>query len=123
MKQKSRPKLKKELWKYFSLFIRKRDKGICYICGRRCVGSGYHASHFISKAVGGVVLYFSEDNVHGCCYNCNINLGGNLYEYGMKLGDEKVKELYRIKLETKNESWNRAQYAEKIAYYKGLLGI
>ena len=118
MKQKTLSKLKKILWKHFSLFIRKRDKGICFICGRKCKGSGYHAAHFIPKSIGGLELYFSELNVHGCCYNCNINLGGNSYEYSVKLGPNKIKELYDLKLKTRNVVWSRGDYESKIKLYE-----
>ncbi len=111
-------KLKKKLWKEFSEYIRNRDKNICFICGKYATGSGYHAGHFISKAIGGVELYFHEDNVHGCCYNCNINLGGNLYLYGKKLGEEKCNELYQIK--NKINKWSEIDYINKINYYKEL---
>lgn len=116
MKTKTISQLKKDLWKVFSAYIRKRDKNICFICGKYAEGSAYHAGHFIPKSVGGLALYFNEENVHGCCYHCNINLGGNLYEYGQKLGDKRCKELYKLK----NESWkwNVDDYIEKISYYK-----
>lgn len=111
--------LKKKLWKVFSEYIRKRDKNICFICNKFATGSAYHAGHFIPKSIGGLALYFHEDNVHGCCYHCNINLGGNLYEYGMKLGEERVKQLYLLKgLTTK---WGAEEYKQKIIYYTNLL--
>lgn len=109
--------LKKKLWKVFSLYIRTRDKFVCFICGRKCEGSGYHAAHFIPKSVGGIILYFHEENVHGCCYHCNINLGGNLWEYGLKLGDETVKKLYALKRQIVKDF----PYEEKIAYYEAKL--
>lgn len=112
-------KLKKKLWTVFSLYIRKRDKNICFICGKKAEGSGYHAGHFISKAIGGLDLYFHEDNVHGCCYNCNINLGGNLYLYGKKLGDEKCDELYKLK--NNITKWTEQDYLDKIKYYEEIL--
>ena len=113
MRKKTPAKLKKDLWKIFSLYIRTRDKGICFICSRLAEGSGYHAAHFVPKSVGGLALYFHEDNVHGCCYNCNINLGGNLYEYGKKLGKKKAEELSKLKgLIIKN-----FPYEESIVYY------
>lgn len=93
----STAKLKRDLWIVFSKYIRLRDKGICFICGRKCEGSGYHAAHFVPKSVGGLGLYFDEDNVHGCCYNCNINLGGNYYQYSLKLGKEMSESLYARK--------------------------
>jgi hypothetical protein len=121
LKKKSKFKtsiLKRKLWKEFSLFIRRRDKFICFICGRKCEGSGYHAAHFIPKSVGGIELYFHEDNVHGCCYHDNINLGGNLYEYSLKLGKDKVDELYRIK--NVISKWTEEDYLKKIEHYKKL---
>jgi hypothetical protein len=78
-----------------------------------------HAGHFIPKSVGGIALYFNEDNVHACCYHCNINLGGNLYEYGLKLGKEKCDELYRIKGQINKVDTN--WYLDKIEYYKKLV--
>lgn len=106
--------LKKRLWKVFSEYIRKRDKGICFVCGRRAEGSAYHASHFIPKSVGGLALYFNEENVHGCCYHCNINLGGNLWDYGMKLGSETVNRLYQLK----NTIVKDFPFEQKIEEYK-----
>lgn len=115
---KTTGQLKKDLWKVFSAYIRKRDGGVCFICGKRAEGSAYHASHFIPKSVGGLSLYFHEENVRGCCYHCNINLGGNLYEYGMKLGKEKCDELYKLKQQT--VKWTSQDYLDKIKYYKEL---
>ena len=109
--------LKKKLWTVFSLYIRQRDKFTCFTCGRKGEGGAIHAGHFISKAVGGIDLYFHEDNVHAQCYNCNINLSGNQYEYSLRLGD-KAQELYKRKgLYTK---WTAQDYQDKIEYYKTL---
>jgi len=107
--------LKRKLWALFSLYIRRRDKFICFTCGRSGEGGSMHAGHFISKAIGGVELYFDEDNVHAQCYHCNINLGGNQYEYSLRLG-KIAKELYKKKgIFTK---WTEKDYLDKIAYYK-----
>lgn len=88
---------KKKLWKLFSIWIKKRDNYTCYTCGRKAEGSGLHAGHFVPKSVGGIALYFNEDNVHAQCYNCNINLGGNQYIYGQKLGKKKVEQILKLK--------------------------
>jgi hypothetical protein len=111
--KQSHAKLKRKLWKVFSEYVRKRDKGICFTCGRQAHGSGYHAGHFIAKAVGGITLYFHEENVRGQCYNCNINLGGNSYVFGTKLGNDIVQELYTLKQQITKDF----PYAEKIEYY------
>lgn len=109
--------LKKKLWKIFSEYIRKRDRFTCFICGRKGEGGGIHSGHFIPKSIGGIELYFNEENVHACCYHCNINLGGNLYEYGMKLGKETVDRLYKIK-NTNISKWSEQDYLNKIEEYK-----
>lgn len=75
-----------------------------------------HAGHFISKSVGGLALYFHEENVNAQCYNCNINLSGNIWEYGQRLGPEKVAELYKLKNET--WKWGIYEYERKIEEYK-----
>ena len=112
--------LKRNLWKVFSLYIRKRDNFTCFICGRKGEGGGIHAGHFIPKSVGGIALFFHEENVHACCYHCNINLGGNLYEYGLKLGKEKCDELYQIKNKV-SQKWSEQDYIDKIKSYQQLL--
>ena len=121
MKKKTITQLKKKLWTTFSLYIRQRDKNICFTCGRIGEGSGIHAGHFISKSVGGLALYFHEKNVHAQCYNCNINLSGNQWEYGQRLGKETVDELMKLKqLTTK---WTVQDYEDKIEYYKKIIDI
>lgn len=121
MKKKSISSLKKKFWIVFSKYIKARDKNICFTCGRYGEGSGMHSGHFIPKAAGGLALYFNEDNVHAQCYNCNINLFGRQYEYGQLLGEEKVKELYKIKNE--NWKWDINDYENKIEEYQNKLEL
>lgn len=111
-------KLKAKLWKLFSLYIRQRDKYTCFTCGRKGEGSGMHAGHFVPKSIGGIALYFHEDNVHAQCYNCNINLSGNQYEYAKRLGIEKAEEL--LSLKNHITKWTESDYLEKISYYENL---
>lgn len=118
MKTKTTGQLKKDLWKVFSAYIRKRDNYTCFTCGRKGEGGGIHAGHFVSKSVGGLSLYFHEDNVHAQCYHCNINLGGNQWEYGQRLGKKKVDELLKLKQQT--VKWTQQDYLDKIKQYKEL---
>jgi hypothetical protein len=121
-KKKSTARLKKILWKHFTLWIKQRDKYICFTCDRKCEpGWGAHGGHFIPKSIGGVELYFNEDNVHCQCARCNLSEQGNQYIYGERLGKKKVKELQAIRLKTKNVVWSREDYLEKIKKYKALL--
>lgn len=69
----------------------------------------------------GIVLYFHEDNNHGQCAYCNLFMDGMQYEYGKRLGDKKVAELYAIKLKTKGVVWDRKMFETKIAHYKKLI--
>lgn len=121
-KQKSLSQLKKILWQHFSLFIRRRDNYTCFTCGRKGEGSGIHAGHFINKSIGGVMLYFNEENVNAQCYRCNIHLGGNIWEYGQRLGAEKVETLYRIREQYKDWQFDRKDYEQMIERYKKLCG-
>lgn len=109
-------KLKAKLWKVFADYIKKRDKGICFTCGAKAEGHNYHAGHFIPKSVGGIALYFHEDNVHGQCARCNIWLSGNQYIYGQRLGEEKCKELYRLKEQI--NKWGEKEYLEALIKYE-----
>jgi hypothetical protein len=121
LKKKSPQKvsiLKRHLWEQFAKYIKNRDANVCFTCGRKAEGSGIHCGHFIPKSVGGIALYFHEDNCHAQCYNCNINLGGNQYIYGQKLGEQKVKELYAIKQQT--NKWSNEDYLSKTEYYTKL---
>ena len=115
-KKKTISKLKKDLWIVFSKYIKKRDKNICFTCGRYGEGSAMHSGHFIAKSVGGLALYFHEENVACQCFNCNINLSGNQYIYGEKLGKKKVEKLR--KLQQQITKWSEQDYLEKIEYYK-----
>ena len=119
MKKKSISTLKKKLWTHFSLYIRTRDNFTCFTCGHKDEGGKIHCGHFIPKASGGLALYFNEDNNHAQCYWCNIFLGGNQYEYGKRLGEEKVEELYKLKQQS--WKWSVKEYEQKIEEYKNKL--
>ena len=115
MKKKTTAQLKKALWKIFSQYIRQRDKGVCFTCPSAPGWKYGDAGHFIPASVGGLALYFHEDNVHFQCKSCNMPpLCGNQYEYGKRLGEEKVKELQALRgVTTKG-----FDFVAKLAYYK-----
>ena len=121
MKKISLAKMKKKLWKVFSPYIRTRDKGVCFTCGKAGLsGSGYHAGHCIPKGAGGLLLFFHEQNVHGQCFRCNINLGGNGAVYAQRIrevyGDEKMNEIYQLR--GKIAKWTVQDYEDLIEEYK-----
>ena len=125
-KQKTKTQLKKDLWKVFSLhqkLVYSEDGQFCqcYTCDRTIeIGtSGCHGGHCLSKAAHSI-LYFDERAVRPQCYYCNINLGGNEYEFNE-----------RLKLEIGLNDWSdmydsrfgefkvdKFWYLDKLEYYK-----
>ncbi len=93
MKKKTITQLNKKLWKIVSEYIRRRDKGICFTCGRYYwdeeLGENnwkkMQAGHYRTGATCNKTLYFDERNIHCQCFNCNINLSGNWREYQKRM--------------------------------------
>jgi len=98
LKRKSKTRSKRlilfdKAWALFSRYIRIRDKGICFTCGKRGEISEMQAGHFTHNKV--TPVYFDEHNVHCQCVRCNHFLSGNrdIYlrniqkKYGIKEGD------------------------------------
>lgn len=120
--KKSIRKLRKELWKLFSLYIRTRDKFTCFTCGKCATGSAMHAGHFITGATCPPELYFDETNVNAQCYHCNINLSGNwvIYEQKMiqKHGQSVVDDLKLKRTLLMGQKKDEVWYLGKIEEYK-----
>ena len=113
---------KKELWKYFSLYVKYRDNFTCFTCGKsNLVGADCQSGHFIPAGACGLELYFNEDNVHVQCSHCNLALQGNQYLYGLKLG-KKADELREIYNRRNNAfKYDKHDYERLIEKYKVLL--
>jgi len=73
------PKLKRKAEKIFHAWVVKKEKGICFTCGKL----GNQAGHFKHNR-----LDFDEMNVHCSCAYCNLYLHGNLGVYAVKLIDK-----------------------------------
>ncbi|MES2060229.1 MAG: recombination protein NinG [Patescibacteria group bacterium] len=111
-------RLERALWAIFSLFVKIRDGWRCFLCGKRSVGSGMHAGHFIEDAVGGVALRYHEMNVHAECSFCNLYREGHKEAYEKKMletyGEEAVQKLKDLK----NTTIYGFDYKTQTAYYK-----
>jgi len=101
LNKKSIGKLKKELWRLTSAYVRRSASDhegycSCVTCGIRKHYKQLQAGHFIPKALG-TAIYFDLRNIHPQCYRCNINLGSNGPEYFRymqeRYGDETIDEL------------------------------
>lgn len=125
-KKKGVAKLKKDLWKQFSLYTKlvyshDGEYVNCYTCDKPMqIGtSNCHGGHCLSKSAF-PILYFDERAVRPQCYYCNINLGGNEYEFNQNLKDEIGQDEWQSMYDGRHEKVKRYQewYEDKIAYYK-----
>lgn len=91
MKHKSVQKLKKDLDKVFSEYIRKKHadwKGEveCYTCYKKFPIKNIQNGHFVSRVY--TSLRWSIDNCKPQCYSCNIMKNGNMDEFAARLERE-----------------------------------
>jgi 5-methylcytosine-specific restriction endonuclease McrA len=111
---------KKRLWKVFSEYIRRRDKGCCFTCGTVKDWKEMDAGHYIPAGQSPPPLYFSEKNVNCQCTSCNRFKHGNLSVYTRSLMDKFgtgiIDELFELKRH--KVKWNAWTYQVKIDEYK-----
>jgi hypothetical protein len=116
-------KLKKELDKWFSLYIRLRDatdEGLvqCFTSGRVYHYKQIHAGHFISRRC--LATRWCEVNVQPQSAADNLFGQGEQYKFGLRL-DSKYGEGTAEELELKSRQTvklSRVDYEDKISYYK-----
>jgi len=79
----SQRELIKKLDKVFSEYIRQRDKGICFTCGKQQAWKLTDNGHYIRR---GVMLFrFNEKNCHCQCKRCNSWMEGEKVIYRQNL--------------------------------------
>ena len=120
-------KLKKELDKFFSLFIRLRDatdEGLvqCFTCGKVShYKSGMQNGHFQSRKH--LATRWDEENCQVQCVGCNMFKAGEQYKFSValdsKYGEGKAEELQLTARTIMKVS--RIDYEDKISYYKDLV--
>ena len=117
-------KLKKELDKWFSLYIRLRDatdEGVvqCFTCSRIShYKSGMQNGHFQSRRYHST--RWNENNCQVQCIKCNMYEQGEQFRFGLAL-DNKYGENTAQELEFLSKTiikFSRIDYEEKISYYK-----
>ena len=124
-KIKSIPKLKKELDKVFSIFIRKRDSngeiGRCVTCGRVALWMTMDCGHFVPRQH--LATRWDEDNCYLQCKRCNGFEGGKQVEMAeyinlihgtgaaeeLKANGKKKFKLWRFWLEGKIEHYKKLE--------------
>ena len=126
--KKTVSKLKKELDKLFSLYIRLREateyEGLvqCFTCGIvRHYKEGMQNGHFQSRKH--LSTRFDEENCQVQCVKCNVYAWGEQYKFALaldsKYGEGKAEELQHLARTTLKIS--RIEYEEKISYYKSIV--
>lgn len=117
-------KLKKELDKWFSLFIRLRNAskdGIveCWTCGKTAHYKKMHAGHFMSRKHH-ATRWNEDGNVQVQCPKCNLFGQGEQYTFGklidVRIGEGKSEELQELSRTT--VKYMRHEYEEMIMFYK-----
>ena len=121
---KSISKLKKELDKYFSLYIRLRGATLegmvqCFTCGKVShYKSGMQCGHFMSRRMHST--RWDETNCQVQCVKCNMFGQGEQYKFGLNL-DAKYGEGTSEELQYKARQivkMSRIDYEGEISYYK-----
>ena len=123
---KSISKLKKELDKWFSLYIRLRDcneEGLaqCFTSGRVYHYKNMHAGHFMSRKH--LATRWCESNVQPQSPADNLFGQGEQYKFGLNL-DAKYGEGTAEELQFKSRQtlkMTRVDYEDKIGCYKSLV--
>ena len=119
-------KLKKELDKYFSLYIRLRDANEygmvqCFTSGRVYHYKNIHAGHFMSRKH--LSTRWCDTNVQPQSAADNLFGQGEQYKFGLHLDSEyglgTAEELQIISKQP--FKMTRIDYVEKISYYKDLV--
>tara|TARA_R110002072_G_scaffold69057_3_gene167621 strand:+ start:382 stop:777 length:396 start_codon:yes stop_codon:yes gene_type:complete len=121
---KTLSKLKKELDKWFSLYIRLRYASVdgiikCFTCDKVShYKKGMHAGHFMSRRF--LSTRWNEDNVQNQCVKCNIFDSGQQYAFGklldVRVGDGTSEELQELSRTT--VKYMRHEYDDMIKFYK-----
>ena len=119
-------KLKKELDKWFSLYIRLKDatdEGMvqCFTSGRVYHYKSIHAGHFMSRK--SLSTRWDETNVQPQSAADNLFGQGEQYKFGLAL-DAKYGEGTAEELQFKSrqiKKFTRVDYEDLISYYKSLV--
>jgi len=123
MKKKSIAKLKKELDKWFSLFIRLRNatnEGLCQCltCGKVDHYKRMQCGHFQSRRH--MSTRWHPKNCDVQCVKCNMYEQGEQFKFGFRIdnkyGNGTAYELQQLAKQINKVS--RTDYEENISYYK-----
>ena len=117
IKTKSKTKVKAELDRIFSLYIRLRDHFICCTCGKTGE-EGMQCGHYIPR--GNMNTRWDEMNNNSQCIGCNVFNHGRMDEYALfmvrKYGEGILEEMNKRKNTIRQ--WTISEMEEQIEIYK-----
>lgn len=115
--KRTQASLKKELDKYFSLYIRAKYPKRCYTCGK---GGTLQCGHFISRMY--LVTRWDENNCRPQCIGCNIFGNGKPLDFEERLKKDLGEELVEKMKHSRHQilKLSTAWYIEQIELYKKL---
>jgi hypothetical protein len=125
-KSKTQAQLKKELDKYFSLYIRtthsdENGNNTCYTCGKAGTIKTMQCGHFVSRQY--LATRWHENNCRIQCAGCNLFGNGKPLDFEERLkkelGDEYVEEMKASRHQSLK--LDRHWYQEQIEKYKNLI--
>lgn len=125
-KENNIPRLKKELDRVFSLYIRQRDADkdgfvVCPCCGTRIEWKSSQNMHYVGRA--NMNTRYDEDNCWAGCMSCNVFKNGNYPAYTNfllnRFGEKWLKDL--IRKGTKSRKFTSQELKDLIQYYKKAL--
>ena len=127
--KKTISKLKKELDKWFSLYIRIREatdsSGLCqcFTCGKvaHYKTGGMQCGHFQSRKH--LSTRWNEQNCQVQCVGCNMFKQGEQWKFGLqidlKYGQGTSEDLEFLSIQIKKKA--RWEYEDDISYYKNIV--
>ena len=124
--KKTISKLKKELDKWFSLYIRLKDSddyGMvnCYTSGRSYYYKQIHAGHFMSRRH--LATRWCDRNVKPQSAADNLFGQGEQFKFGNQLNSEYgIDTAEKLQIKARQScKISRSEYEEKISYYKEIV--
>lgn len=111
--------LKEKADDIFSVFIRRRDGGRCYTCGKVKEWKYQQCGHFVSRGCN--ELRYHEKNAHCQCYSCNVLKGGNMIVYLRRMKEKYGMRLINrfLKIHARdNKHWKSQELKDIIEKFK-----
>lgn len=117
----SLPELRRDADRIFSLFVRQRDRGVCFTCGVKRSISEMQNGHYRPRGIPW--LRYDPRNCNCQCRECNEDLRGNIPAYNIRLLNRYGSTIFYEfdQLEKKKEKFLRSDFQHVIDTYKPLL--